>query len=93
MWVLSAIYFFKYNSQFITLLVFGSLATFLGFTDLSSYKNKTTKGKERIAKHLTNMMGGTIAMITAVLVVNPQSDPEWLSRVLPAPLITPVIFW
>ena len=50
MWVLSTIYFFKAKSQFITLLVFGSLATFLGFTDLSSYKNKTTKDKERIAK-------------------------------------------
>ena len=93
MWVLSTIYFFKDNSQFIKLLVFGSLATFLGFTDLSSYKNKTTKDKERIAKHLTSMMGGTIAIITAVLVVDPQSDPEWLSWVLPAPLITPVIFW
>ena len=93
MWVLSAIYYFDDNSQFITLLVFGSLANSLGFTDLRSYKNKTTQGKDRIARHLTNMMGGTIAVTTAVLVVNPPSDPEWLWWILPTALITPVIFW
>ena len=93
MWVLSAIYFFDDNSQFITLLVFGSLANILGFTDLRSYRNKTAKGKERISRHLTNMMGGTIAVITAVLVVNPPSDPEWVWWVLPTALISPIIFW
>ena len=39
------------------------------------------------------MMGGTIAVITAVLVVNPPSDPEWVWWVLPTALIVPVIFW
>ena len=49
-------------------------------------------GKERIEKHLTNMMGGTIAVITAVLVVNPPSDAEWVWWVLPTSLMVPVIF-
>jgi len=40
-----------------------------------------------------NMMGGTIAVITAVLVVNPPSNPEWIWWVLPTALIVPVIFW
>ncbi len=35
-----------------------------------SYKHKTATGKERISRHLGNMMGGTIAVITAVLVDN-----------------------
>ena len=48
---------------------------------------------ERIAKHLTNMMGGTIAVVTAVLVVNPPTDPEWVWWILPTVLITPVITW
>jgi hypothetical protein len=39
------------------------------------------------------MMGGTIAVITAVLVVNPPFEPEWIWWVLPTVLITPVIFW
>ena len=93
MWILAAIYFTNDNSQYIVLLVFGFLAVFLGYGDYKSYKDKTATGKERIAKHLTNMMGGTIAVITAVLVVNPPSDPEWVWWVLPTALIVPVIFW
>jgi len=93
MWILAAIYFTNDNSQYIVLLVFGFLAVFLGYGDYKSHKDKTATGKERITKHLTNMMGGTIAVITAVLVVNPPSDPEWIWWVLPTALIVPVIFW
>ena len=39
------------------------------------------------------MMGGTIAVITAVLVVNVELEPIWIWWVLPTALITPVIFW
>ena len=70
MWVLAVIYFINENSQYITLLVFGFIALALGCADYISHKNKAAIGKERIAKHLTNMMAGTIAVITAVLVVN-----------------------
>ena len=91
MWILAGIYFTNNDSQYIPLLVFGFLALFLGYGDYSSHKNKTATGKERIAKHLTNMLGGTIAAITAVLVVNPPSDPEWVWWVLPTVLVTPVI--
>ena len=93
MWILSAIYFSNNNSQYIVLLVFGFLAVFLGYGDYISHKNKTATGKERVAKHLTNMMAGTIAVITAVLVVNPPSDPEWIWWLLPTVLIVPAIFW
>ena len=61
MWILAAIYFTNDNSQYIVLLVFGFLAIFLGYGDYKSHKDKTATGKERIAKHLTSMMGGTIA--------------------------------
>ena len=93
MLILSAIFFTNDNSQYIVLLVFGFLASRLGYADLMSYKNNTATGKERISRHLTNMMGGTIAVITAVLVVNPPFEPEWIWWVLPTVLITPVIFW
>jgi len=43
---------------------------FSGYGDFNSHKNKTAIGKERIGRHLGNMMGGTIAVITAVLVAN-----------------------
>ena len=93
MWILAIIFFIDSDSQFITLIVFGFLALFLGYGDFQTFKNQTAIGKERIAKHLTNMMGGTIAVVTAVLVVNPPANPEWVWWILPTFLITPVIFW
>ena len=92
MWILAIIFFVNNDSQFITLIVFGFLALSLGYGDFRVFKNETAKGKERIAKHLTNMMGGTIAIVTAVLVVNPPTDPEWVWWILPTFLITPLIF-
>lgn len=93
MWILAIIFFINNDSQFITLIVFGFLALSLGYGDFQTFKNQTATGKERIAKHLTNMMGGTIAVVTAVLVVNPPADPEWVWWIVPTVLITPVISW
>ena len=93
MWILALIHFTNNNSQFIPLLVFGFVAIAVGYGDFKSHKNKKVIGKERIARHLTNMMGGTIAIITAVLVVNVDIEPVWVWWVLPTALITPVIFW
>ena len=39
MWILAAIYFTDDNSQYIVLLVFGSLAVFLGYDDYKSHKD------------------------------------------------------
>ena len=93
MWVLAVIYFLNDNSQYITLLVFGFIALALGCGDYISHKNKAAIGKERIAKHLTNMMAGTIAVITAVLVVNVNIEPIWIWWLLPTAVITPIIFY
>ena len=93
MWILAIIFFIDNDSQSITLTVFGFLALFLGYGDFQTFKDQTAIGKERIAKHLTNMMGATIAVVTAVLVVNPPTNPEWVWWILPTVLITPVIFW
>ena len=94
MWALAIIYFINDNSQYITLLVFGFIALALGYGDYRSHKNKAATGKERIAKHLTNMMAGTIAVITAVLVVNVNIEPIWIWWVLPTAVITPIIsYW
>ena len=93
MWTLAAILFMNNNSMYIPLLVFGGFAIVLGYGDFKSHKNKTAIGKERIGKHLQNMIGGTIAVITAVLVVNVTVEPVWVWWVLPTVLIVPVIFW
>ena len=93
MWILAAIYFMNNNSQYIPLLVFGFLAIVLGYGDFKSHKNKTAIGKERIVRHLVSMIAGTIAVITAVLVVNVKIEPVWIWWVLPTVLIFPVIIW
>ena len=90
---LSLVYFANDNSQYIVLLVFGLLAASLGYGDYRSHKDRTATGKQRIASHLTNMLGGTIAVITAVLVVNVDIKPLWIWWVLPTAVITPVIIY
>ena len=37
------------------------------------------------------MLAGTIAVITAFLVTNFRTEPEWILWVLPTILITPII--
>lgn len=93
MWALAVIFFTNDNSQYITLLVFGFISVALGYEDYKNYKNKTAIGKMRIARHLTNMMGGTIAVTTAVLVVNVSIEPLWIWWLLPTVVITPVIIY
>ena len=93
MWILAIIFFIDNDSRFITLTVFGFLALFLGYGDFQTFKDQTAIDKQRIAKHLTNKMGSAIAVVTAVLVVNPPSNPEWVWWILPTVLITPIIFW
>ena len=91
---LSLVYYFSENTQYIVLLVFGFLAILLGYSDYKSHRDRTAVGKQRIAKHLTSMMGGTIAVVTAVLVVNIETSPTWLWWVLPTFVITPMIaYW
>jgi len=93
MWVLALFYSIENNSQYITLTVFGFIAIALGYTDYKTYKRQEATGKKRIARHLTNMLAGTIAVVTAVLVVNVDMEPQWLPWVLPTLLITPVIIY
>ena len=86
-------YFMNSNSQYITLTVFGFIAISLGYADFKSYRKKYAIGKQRIARHLTNMLAGTIAVITAVLVTNIHIDPVFILWILPTIIITPIIFW
>ena len=90
---LAIFYFINNNSQYITLIIFGFIAISLGYTDFRGYRNKSAIGKQRIARHLTNMLAGTIAVITAVLVTNIYIEPVFILWILPTIVITPIIFW
>ncbi len=91
MWILSIVYIVRSDSQFITLILFGIISISLGVTDFKTHSNRTARGQERIARHLTNMMAGTIAVITAVLVTNIDTEPVWIWWILPTFIITPII--
>ena len=93
MWCLAIFYSINNNSQYITLIIFGFIAISLGYTDFRGYRNKSAIGKQRIARHLTNMLAGTIAVITAVLVTNIYIEPVFILWILATIVITPIIFW
>ena len=80
------------SSQWVTLLIFGGIALALGLADARFHRSQPG-GQRRVARHLTNMMAGTIATITAVVVVNVEMDPAWVPWVLPTVVITPLIVW
>ena len=82
------------NSQWITLTLFGGIALGLSIVDGLYHRRQRPPGPRRIARHLTNMLAGTIATITAVLVVNVELDAiPWLPWILPTIVITPLIVW
>lgn len=86
-------YYSDDNEQYITLLVFGLLALFLAYNDWAVFKKRAATGQRRIKRHLTNMLAGTIAVLTAFLVTNFSTEPEWLLWLAPTILLTPLIIW
>ena len=86
------------SGQWVTMLAFGSIAVALSVAD-GLFFNQGRNGRRRpapylrIQRHLTNMMAGTIATVTAVMVVNVSMNPVWLPWLLPTFVITPLIVW
>jgi len=93
MWLLAIFYFIDSNSDYIVLFFFGFISIVLGYTDYKTHKHQEATGKKRIARHLSNMLAGTIAVVTAVLVVNVNMEPQWLPWILPTVILVPVINW
>lgn len=77
----------------VVLLAFGSIGLTMALADWRDWARGPVTGKERIARHLGRMLGGTIATITAAGVVNLGFLPDLLVWLGPTALITPVIFW
>ena len=69
MLILGLKYYFNYNTQICDLVNFWINRLFLSYNDYVSFKKRNAVGKHRIVRHLTNMLAGTIAVITAFLVV------------------------
>lgn len=81
------------NGNGVTLIIFGAIGGIFAISSYRRYQTGPIKGKERIGSHLGNMLGATIAAVTAVLVVNVDTEPVWLVWIAPTIVITPLIFW
>ena len=92
MWGYAVVLALNGSSQWVTLVVFGGIALALGLADAKFHRDQPG-GQRRVARHLTNMMAGTIATITAVTVVNVDIEPVWVLWILPTVVITPLIVW
>ncbi|MGL4415268.1 hypothetical protein [Roseinatronobacter monicus] len=81
------------GAQPVILLVFGSIGLTMALSDWRDWRSGPVTGKARIARHLTRMLAGTIATITAAVVVNFTFLPALVTWLGPTALITPLIFW
>ena len=93
MWAYAAILARQGDSQWVTMVIFGGIAVALALADVRYHRAGRAQRVKRISRHLTNMIAGTIATITAVLVVNVDTNPAWIAWVLPTIAITPLIAW
>lgn len=88
------VYLFREDSSTaITLAVFGLITAAFGYADIKRGDRWPT-GKERIVLHLGRMGGASIATITAVFVVNVETNPEFIAWLLPTVVGTVLIrYW
>ncbi len=98
MWTYAVVLGLSGSGQWVTMLAFGSIAVALSVADGLFFiqgrsANRRPAAYRRIQRHLTNMMAGTIATVTAVMVVNVSLNPVWLPWLLPTIVITPLIVW
>ena len=80
------------NSLGLALLFFGLIGILLAWRDFK-VRRRGAVGSLRIRLHMARMMGGTIAAVTAVMVVNVSLGPPWLVWILPSLVMVPWIFW
>ena len=76
------------------LVAFAGIGGALALRDLACLRAARFRGAERIASHLTRMLGGTIGAITAFIVTNVRFEPAFVLWLLPSVLLTPlIIYW
>lgn len=88
-WMLS-----QQDNMGIVLMVFGSIIGFFAAQEIYNWRRNTMVGAIRLSAHLSRMLGGTIAILTASTIVNIEMEPEWLKWLLPTFALVPVIvYW
>lgn len=81
------------NYQHTVLLIFGLIGCLTSLSDLKIFYYRKATGAERIIKHMSGMLGATIAAVTAFAVTNFTLQPAIILWLGPTIIITPIIFW
>lgn len=82
------------DSMGIVLLAFGGGGGFFAIFDLYAFRTRRYQGAPRIAEHLTRMLAGTIAAVTAFVVVNLRFEPAFVVWLAPTVVLTPlIVYW
>ena len=79
------------NTNGITMIILGGIGAALSLSDIRTLQHGGAKGPQRIAQHLTMMLAGTIATITAFVVTNFTVQPAFILWLAPTVVITPII--
>ena len=79
------------NSFGIVPMVFGYIMTSGVMQDYKRFTIPPTEKNHWLLKHITGMMGGYIATLTAFLVQNVHTNPSFLAWLLPTIVIAPLI--
>lgn len=78
------------NAMGWVMAVFGTIGLLQALADARGAFGEPVKGKTRIAAHLTRMLGGTIGVTTAFLLIQFQTNSVWV-WLGPTALLTPLI--
>jgi hypothetical protein len=82
------------SSMGVVLVAFAGIGGFLAWRDLAGLRAHRFHGVERIASHLTRMLGGTIGAITAFIVTNVRVEPAFVLWLGPSLVLTPlIVYW
>ena len=82
------------DSMGIVLLTLGGIGGAFALRDLYFLRSKRYRGALRIADHLSRMLGGTIAAVTAFTVVNVRFEPAFVVWLTPMVVLTPlIVYW
>jgi hypothetical protein len=78
------------------LLAFGVVGEMLALRDIRFFRSGRYHGAARIQNHLSRMLGGTAAVLTAftVTVLKVRTEPAFLAWLLPSVIIVPIsVYW
>ncbi len=75
----------------VVIVVFGVIGFLNAYGDWRITRRGGVRGRLRIVEHLGKMLGGTIAAVTAFLVINAEFEPSFVVWLSPTAVLVPLI--